>query len=253
MNKKTKKILENVLYPICVIVIIFLIWLIFAEITNSEFILPTPFQTFQEIGNLFSSGTFWIAFCNTLLRTLLAFLSSFVIAGLLALLAFKFKAIQKILSPFISIIRATPTIAVILLFIIWTNANIAPILVSTLVVLPLLYTAIFSSLKNLDKDLLQMCKIYKIKNKDIIFKVCIPQVWASTYLTVSSSLALNLKLMVAAEVLANTTKSLGGLMQGAKIYFEMSELLALTVVTVVLALALEYFVNLLNRPIRRWL
>ncbi|MBQ8762275.1 MAG: ABC transporter permease subunit [Clostridia bacterium] len=252
MNNKTKKILENILYPILVILIILAIWLIFAKIANSEFIMPTPADTFISLGNLLVSSEFWIAFGSTLLRTLIAFVIAFLLASTFALLSFLYKPVAKIFAPLISILRATPTIAVILLFVIWTNANIAPMLISILVIFPILYTSIYSALNNLDKDVLQMCKVYKVSNKNIIFKVCVPQVWANCYLSVSSAIALNLKLMVAGEVLANTTQSLGGLMQGAKIYFEMADLLALTTVTIILALILENLINLLNRPIRRW-
>ena len=252
MNKRLNKTLNAILYPIILILIIFLIWYFASIAVNSEFILPTPTQTLNDFFLLLSTKTFWLSFSHTLLRTFISFIFSFLLASVLAMLSFQFKIFSKILSPLVSILRATPTIAVILLFLIWTTSNIAPILISMLVILPILYTSIYSSLNNINKDILEMCKVYKVRKKDIIFKVCIPQVWASTYLSVSSSLSLNLKLMVAAEVLANTTNSLGGLMQGAKIYFEMSNLMAITLITIIIALLLEFLINLANRPIRRW-
>jgi len=55
----------------------------------------------------------------------------------------------------------------------------------------------------------------------------------------AGALSLTVKLMVAAEVLANTAGSLGAMMQTARIYFETAELMALTVATVLVSLLLE--------------
>ena len=67
-----------------------------------------------------------------------------------------------------------------------------------------------------------------------------------------AGLALTLKLMVAAEVLAQTANSLGGLMNLAKTYLETAELLALLLVTVAAGLLFEGAAKLISRRIGRW-
>ncbi|MBR2616799.1 MAG: hypothetical protein IKC56_00995 [Clostridia bacterium] len=58
--------------------------------------------------------------------------------------------------------------------------------------------------------------------------------------SVSATLALNLKLMVAAETLAGTARSIGHSMMISSIYFETATLMALTVITVFLSLLMQW-------------
>jgi ABC-type nitrate/sulfonate/bicarbonate transport system permease component len=55
----------------------------------------------------------------------------------------------------------------------------------------------------------------------------------------AAALSFSLKLIVSAEVLSFTAKSLGGMMQDAKIYAEIPQLFALVGVTFVVGLILE--------------
>ncbi|MBP5242182.1 MAG: hypothetical protein J6Z36_00645 [Clostridia bacterium] len=51
--------------------------------------------------------------------------------------------------------------------------------------------------------------------------------------------AFSIKLIVSAEVMANTYKSLGGLLQESQIYTDMPRLFALTLLVIALGLVLE--------------
>ena len=56
-----------------------------------------------------------------------------------------------------------------------------------------------------------------------------------------------LPLTVSAEILAYTYESLGGLIQSANVYIDMAGLFALTLVSVVIAFALELALKLIAR------
>ena len=58
--------------------------------------------------------------------------------------------------------------------------------------------------------------------------------------------------MISAEVLANTYKSLGGLMQEARLYAEMPRLAALTVVAVLVGLIIEFVFYGIGRLTFKW-
>ena len=68
---------------------------------------------------------------------------------------------------------------------------------------------------------------------------------------VGSGLALNFKLMVAAEVLSATIKSLGNMINLAT-PFEVARVLALTIVVLVLGLIVEFLFNTLSKKARDW-
>lgn len=226
-------------YPIAFCAVIIAVWAIAAKAGDNEFILPSPLSTLGKTGEILTDKTVYVAFGNTLLRTLEAWAISLVVAAALAVAGKFFPPIGRFLSPLVSVVRALPTMSVVLLLVIWTNARTAPVVVAILVVMPTFYAALRAAIDSVDPLLLETCRVYGVPKRRIFAQVYLPCVIRATALPISSSLSLTLKLMVAAEVLASTARSLGGLMQMSRIYYETAELMALTVLTIVVALALE--------------
>lgn len=226
-------------YPIAFCALIIAVWAIAAKAGDNEFILPSPLSALKKTGEILTDKTVYVAFGNTLLRTLEAWAISLVVAAALAVAGKFFPPIGRFLSPLVSVVRALPTMSVVLLLVIWTNARTAPVVVAILVVMPTFYAALRAAIDSVDPLLLETCRVYGVPKRRIFAQVYLPCVIRASALPISSSLSLTLKLMVAAEVLASTARSLGGLMQMSRIYYETAELMALTVLTIVVALALE--------------
>ena len=167
--------------------------------------------------------------CNTTSR-----LSSNIAGSL-----YSFALSAKIIEPIISILRALPTIAIILLLLFWTNSKVAPVIVTMLVVLPTMFSSMQEALNKIDKDIIDMMKIYNISKKDMFLKYILPIIMPSTIRAIGSGLALNIKLIVAAEVIAGTARSIGNMMSEAKIYFETAELFAMVVLMIILSVTIE--------------
>ena len=85
-----------------------------------------------------------------------------------------------------------------------------------------------------------MCKVFGVSGKKRLKKVVFPQIAPEFISAAGAGLTLNLKLMVAAEVLSQTARSMGYLLNTSKIYFEISAMLALVLVTVVTGLMIEW-------------
>ncbi len=238
MNNKRKKTLNFVILAVTVAVIL-LLWTVAALAINSEYILPDAWQTLLAAVSLFKSKGFYVSLCGTFLRAVISFLISFSVAFAFAFFAYKSETFKKSIAPFIKIIRALPTVAVVLLLLLWTSSKVAPVIVTMLVVLPTLYTDLCNAFAGIDKETVEMCKCFAVSRKDILFKVEIPQALPPTLYSAGAGLSLNLKLMVAAEVLAQTANSMGYLLNTAKIYFEIADMLALVVVTVVIGTVIE--------------
>ena len=236
--KKQDRVL-NIALPIITIAVIVLLWAIAAIAVDSEYILPNVGETLSAFFNLFKSADFYHAFFGTLLRSFIAFLISFALAFITAFAAYKSDKAKRLLSPLIIIIRALPTIAVVLLLVVWTNSKVAPVIVTMLVVFPTLYNNLYAALCGIDKELDEMCKVFGVSNKKRLKKVVFPQVAPEFISAAGAGLTLNLKLMVAAEVLSQTARSMGYLLNTSKVYFEISTMLALVLVTVITGLIIE--------------
>ena len=250
MKIKKANLLLSVLVPIITVLCIIIVWHIVATKTGDEIILPTPLSTLKKTAGLLIDGRFYKAFGLTLLRSVIAFLVSFALAFSLAILSKLNGVVKKVVRTIVPLIRSLPTIAIVLLLLLWTTSQIAPVIVTLLVVLPTTYTTLCEALEEVDYSLIEMCKTYGISKKRIVFEVYIPIILPTVLATIGSGLALNLKLMVAAEVLSQTVNSLGLLMNQSKIYFETATLLALVSLSVITGLVFEAVGNMVASRIR---
>ena len=252
MKREKKDRLINISVSLLTVVIILLFWSVAAVIVGSKFILPTIPQTLSAFGELFTAGDFYLSLLNTLLRALIAFTASFFIAFLLAYLVKKVRRAKYVVEPIIAICRALPTVAVVLLLLVWTTSFIAPVIVSMLVVLPTVYTNCIAAFDAVDKDAVEMCRLFKVPKNEIFKKVSLPQITPSLLYAVGSGFSLNLKLMVAAEVLAATGKSLGNKLNYYNYNLMTAEMLAVVVVTVIIGLTVELIFNALSKRTGKW-
>lgn len=237
--KKQDKLL-NALLPFLTVAVIFGLWGLAAAKVDSEYVLPTVGDTFAALWELLKSAEFYRAYFGTLLRSVVAFAIAFFLAFIAAFVAYKCDKAKRALKPLIVIIRALPTIAVVLLLVLWTSSFVAPVIVTFLVVFPTLYNNLYAALCGIDKDLNEMCKVFGVSNKKRLTKVVFPQIAPEFITSAGAGLTLNLKLMVAAEVLAQTARSMGYLLNTSKIYFEISTMLALVLITVITGLIIEF-------------
>ncbi|MDE5549024.1 MAG: ABC transporter permease subunit, partial [Clostridia bacterium] len=105
----------------------------------------------------------------------------------------------------------------------------------------------YGAIQGVDKDLIVMSKVYKVDNKNQIFKMYLPQTLPMALTGIKSSVGLNLKLVIAAEVLAQTADSIGVHMQLSKINLDTATLLAWTVMAIILGAIFELIVILIEK------
>ncbi len=242
----------SILFPIITFGCILTLWAISANAINSEYVLPSVSATFSALFDLFKKGEFYTAYALTFLRSLIAFLLSFTIAFLLAYLVKKFRYAGKIINPIVSVIRCLPTIAVVLLLMFWTNSQIAPVIVTMMVVLPTLYTNVYSAFDSVDKEVVEMCEFFKVDKKKIFLSVKLPAILPSMLLAIGSGLALNIKLMVAAEVLASTANSIGNELSFYNYNLEVATMIALVLITVITGVIIEGVFRLISKKVGKW-
>jgi NitT/TauT family transport system permease protein len=103
----------------------------------------------------------------------------------------------------------------------------------------MLYAGMSAALSQVDGELLEMSRVYRVPMKRRILQLYLPSVSPYVLREAGAAVSFSLKLVVSAEVLANTYKSLGGMMQDAKLFQEMPTLFALVALTFLFGLVLE--------------
>ena len=246
MNNKSIKYLD-ILLPFIALGIVVALWAIVAAAVGSEIIFPSLSSTIQALWDLLGEKTFYVAIGNSLLRVLISFVISFAFALVFAILSSLLKSAGKVVSILTSIMRTIPTMSIILLALIWLSTLNAPMLVAILVIFPLQYAGLLNAIVNVDPRLIEMAKIYNVPVKKQIFKLYLPESAPTVYSTIKSTISLNVKLIIAAEVMAQTKASMGLQMQQASMYLEMDVLFAWTIVAIILGLILEGIVTLVEK------
>lgn len=249
--KINKDKIINLILVIIPFACIFLAWQIGSHFSN-EFILPSVGETFSALYKVLGQGVFYKSLLGTLFRTAVAFAVCFALAFLMAFWSRINPKADVMFAPIISFLRALPTIAVVLLLLMWTNSFVAPIIVTSLVVFPTVYNSLRHSFFGVDKDLVKALKLFNVDNKTLLKKVYVPTVLPSTLVAVGSGFSLNLKLMVAAEVIAATANSLGFMLNSSKALFETAKMIAIVVVTVIIGLIIEVIFNAISKKVGEW-
>lgn len=250
-RQKLYKIL-NILLPISTLLLILIIYAIISKAVGIDMLVPSVPSTIKELIGLFGKKSFYTAVFWTLLRAFIAYFSAIVVAGILAVLTYVFKPLKSAMSPIIILIRIMPTMSLILLALIWFDSFEATVLVAFSVVFPMLYTAFADALESVDNELIEMARIYEVDKKTKIFKLYLPQMSSGIFTGIRSSIGLNLKLIIAAEVLAQTADSMGIYMQFAKINLDTAELIAWTIVAILLGAFFEGIVKLIEKKVVKW-
>lgn len=226
-------------------------WAVFHAAVGNELVLPAFSDCLKETGVLLGEAAFWRAFLHTFLRVFAAFAASFILAAVFAVLSYVLPAFGRFFAPFVATMRALPTLAVLLLILLWTNAGLAPVVVAALTLFPMLYTSFFAALSQTDEGLIEMSRVYNVPLKKRILHLYLPTVTPYAVKEGTAAFSLGLKLVASAEVLAATAKGLGGMMQEAKIYLDVPRLFALVIVTVAAGLVVELLGGICARAAER--
>lgn len=234
-----KRAFVNIFYPIAALGVVLGIWAAVSASADNPIILPGLGEIFAELGRLLGNAASWKAAGMTLLRILGSFALSFAAAALLAAVGVAVKPLHGFLSPIVTVLQAAPTMAVILLAVIWLDGSEVPLLIGFLICFPLLYTSIRSAIENVDGDILQMAELYRVRWRDKIARIYVPMMFSLVADGARGTVSLAVKVVIAAEVLAQTKTSIGLEMQFASILFNVSTLLAWTILAIALSFLLE--------------
>ena len=150
-----------------------------------------------------------------------------------------FPLLEKILAPLVTALRALPTLAIVLILLIWSTPARAPVTVAFIALFPILYTGIRNAFSMVDSKLVEMCEAYKVPFWKRIWKMYLPVALPYILREAAGGAAFALKLVVSAEILASTYISVGGILQLSQIYLDTPRTFALTLLVIATGLLLE--------------
>jgi len=219
------------------------IWFLLSRIINNEIIFPTIMSTYTSLIDIIMSPNFLIIIGYSILRSLLGFIISLLLALVIGILSSMFKSVYYLVSPVTRFLNSVPTIAIIILALIWLNSEMVPMFVGFVMVFPILYETVLKAIINTEKSIIEMANIYKVDKLTVIKDIYIPSIFISLSNIFSSTLGINLKMVIAGEVLSQPKYAIGSNLQLQRMYLNTSGVFAWILIILLIAKLFEYILE----------
>ncbi len=214
--------------------------------------MVSPVRVLSRIVTLIGEPDFLYILSSSLMRILWGFLCAVVLGVLLGILTAKSTLFRYLFAPVRALIKATPVASFILLALVWMYTGTVPAFISFLMVLPTVWGNVEQGIVQTDPALLEMAKAYRFSRIKKIRLIYIPSVLPYFLAAFSTGLGLGFKSGIAAEVICLPKRSIGINMYYAKIYLETPDLLAWTVLVVLMSILFEWgLVWLVKKTMRK--
>lgn len=243
----------NILFSVAAVLVMWGVWLIAHAVVQNEYIIPSFADTLRSMREALSDAYFWTSYGYTMLRAAEGWAIAFVCAVLFSALAAVSDACRRFFDPFVSVFRTVPTMAITLMLLIWTSPRVAPVIVTFLMLFPISYAQLTAAYRSVDPKLIEMAQVYRVRARERILRIYIPQMLPSLFSQAGPNLSLSLKVAVSAEVLAFTYVAIGGMLKEANSYLQISRMFALTLCVLILGGLVEFALGFLPRISDRWM
>lgn len=239
-----KKILKISLIVLFWIAIWYLLSFVHALIYNMDLannlLLPYPHQVIVKLFKLLFTKSFYISTAASLIRIVISTLLAVAVGVLSAIICSKFDFLNDLLKPLLATIKSVPvTVFVFILYLL--ILDFTSMLITFLMVFPIMFSNVYEGLKSIDKDLLEVCNLYKLPLKKRFKALYLPTVMPYFVSALTSAVGLAWKAGIAAEALCPPDNSMGLHISFAKQNIENDELFAWALTLVAVNLIFELF------------
>jgi NitT/TauT family transport system permease protein len=193
---------------------------------------------------LAADSTFWKTAFLSLARMFCGIAMGAFVGVFLAVLTAASGLAELLLSPAVKVVRAVPVASFILLVLLWSDRDWVPVVISALMVIPVVWAAVRQGIDGVDRQLLELARVYRFDRWKTLRLVWLPAVKAAFTTGLATAMGLAWKSGVAAEVLCIPKWAIGAEIYHAKLGLEIPDLFASTIVVVTLSLLLEKLLRL---------
>lgn len=227
------------------------VWQLLDMVIDNRLVLAGPIRVAQALVEQIGQPDFWVICGASFGRIALGFLLSFVVGFLLALMSCRHRLFRDFVDPIISLLRTIPVASFIILLLIWVGNQALTVFLAFFIVLPLIYTNMVTGFESVDRQMLEMARVYGLSRWRTFLYIYRPAFMPFLMSSTKISLGMTWKSGIMAEVLATPKPSIGKEMATARTFLDTPDLLAWTVVVMVLSFLFEKaFMELLKRANR---
>lgn len=226
-------------------------WGIAAHAVGESLLLPTPREVLVRLCELGVQSQFWLTVWTSLGRILYGVAVAVFFGTFLAVATHFIPFLYTLFYPLITVIRSTPVASFIILAYLWIDRDSLPSFIAVLMVLPVVWANLHEALGTVDRQLLELAKVYRFSPWRTLRRIYLPSVVPAFMASCRSSVGLAWKAGVAAEILIVPAVSIGRMLSESKQYLETTNLFAWTLTVILLSLLLELLLLCAIRLISR--
>lgn len=216
------------------------VWQAASMLIGQRLLLASPIEVCRALLALLPTAAFWQRALFSAARIAGGFLLALAAGAACAVLAAVFRWAEALLRPLMLAVKAVPVASFIILALLWLRGTGGlSVFISFLMVLPVVYENVLAGIRAADGALLEMAAVFCVPLWRRVRALYAPAVLPYFRSACAVGLGLCWKSGVAAEVIGISGGSIGEALYNAKLLFATDELLAWTVVIVLLSLAFE--------------
>ncbi len=238
MNKKNKS-KKDIIWKVLAIVTALIIWQVVSIVVNSKILIVGPAEVFLRLLTIWKNKEFLPSILFTLLHIFGGYVGGLVLGIILAVAAYRIKVVRYFLWPWMAAIKSVPVASFVVICLIWLSPANLSIFISFLIVLPIVYRNILTAMEGLDPALTDLAKLENMSYFRQLTSIFFPNVTEQLVSTASLAAGIAWKAGIAAEVIGTPHGSIGRQIYLSKIYLATDDLLAWTLIIVVLSVLFE--------------
>lgn len=242
---------KNKIYILLSCLFFIIIWDAAAKIINNNIFLPNIKEVCYAIYEISCKDKFLFNIIISFERSVISFLAALILSVLLGMLSYMHPFFEYFIKPLNAFAKTIPTMVLVVLALVWCNKDYAPYIVGIGITFPILYEGIKDNLKNTDKKILEMAKIYEISTFDKVTKIYIPVIKIYLMSVFVSTLSLTFKVVIAGEVHGQPKYGIGSQIEVEKINFNTPGIFAWIVLIVIISLFMELIKYILIKRMHR--
>ena len=237
----------NAIIRIASILIFFGLWQISSYFIQVD-LLPGPKDVMMKVIEESENNELFFHTAITLKRVVLSFIIAMLIGTVFGIYMGRNLKLNAFLDDWLILGLNVPALVIIILCYVWFGLNeVAAILAVSLNKIPMVAVIMREGARSIEKDYIDVAKFYKISQKKFFFKVILPQLFPYLLSSARSGLSLIWKIVLVVELLGRSN-GVGFKLFGFFQFFDISGILAYTLVFVLLIIFVEF---ILVRPFEK--
>ena len=230
---------KNLIYKLIAVFLALLLWQVLAIVIKQPILIVTPLSVIKRLGTIWLEAGFWSSIGFSMLRILVGFFAGLILGILFAIISSKSKLAEALLWPYMVTVRSVPVASIVVICLIWLSSANLSAFISFLIVIPVIYQNVLTGIRSKDKELEEAAMVSGATRFQRFRYVTLPQIAPHLLSACTVTVGMAWKAGIAAEIIGTPKGSIGQQLYLSKIYLDTDDLLAWTVVLVILSIICE--------------